>query len=347
MTEKTMRAMWCEKPQELEVRQVPVHKLGDDDVLVKVAYAGICPWDVRAYTGLSSSVKFPRILGHEVSGYVAEVGKNVKDLEIGQPVAPDMIVKCGTCKACRTGRPNICRNPTYQQYGGGYADYVRVPRRNIHMLRPGASMKATAFMEPLACSVRTQNMFNLYPGDVELVVGVGQIGLMQMQVARAFGAKVIVSDLIEARLDKARELGADLAINPQKEDLKEAIQEFTQGWGVDAASVTVGSAGLIESTVGLLAPGGRLSIFAGIYPKDKGFLKLDGNAIHYGEFVITGTSDSTPQNMHQALEFIQNGQVNTEALISHLLPLEELGKGLEIVKNREGLKVMLEVNGED
>ncbi len=347
MSEKTMRAMWCEKPQELELRQVPVHEVGDDDVLVKVAYAGICPWDVRAFSGLSSSVKFPRILGHEVSGYVAQVGKNVKDLEIGQPVAPDMIVKCGVCKACRTGRPNICRNPTYQQYGGGYADYVRVPRRNIHTLRPGTSMKAAAFMEPLACSLRTQNMFQLYPGDVELVVGVGQIGLMQMQVARAFGAKVIVSDPIEERLAKARELGADLTVNPQKEDLKAAIQDFTQGWGADAASVTVGSAKLIESTVSLLAPGGRLSIFAGLYPKDQGMITLDGNAIHYGEFVITGSSDSTPQNMHQALEFIQNGQVNTEALISHLLPLEELGKGLEIVKNREGLKVMLEVNGED
>jgi len=346
MTEETMRVMWSEKPKELELRQVPIHDVGDEDVLVKVAYAGICPWDVRAFSGLSPSVKFPRILGHEVSGYIADMGKNVKNLKIGQAVAPDMIVKCGTCKACRTGRENRCSHPTYQQFGGGYGDYVRVPQKNIHTLRPDANMKAVAFMEPLACVVRGQNMFNLYPGETELVIGAGPIGLMHMQVARAFGAKVIVSDPIESRLEKAKELGAEYVVNPEKEDLNEVVQDATDGWGLDAAVITVGSAKLVETTMALLAPGGRLNIFAGIYPKDKGFANLDANAIHYGEFIITGSADSTPENMHHALEFIQNGQVNTEALISHLLPLEELGKGMDIVNQREGLKIMIEVNGE-
>jgi L-iditol 2-dehydrogenase len=346
MTEKTMRVMWSEKPNELELRDVPIHDVGDEDVLVKVAYTGICPWDVRAFTGLSGSVKFPRILGHEVSGYVADMGKNVKNLEIGQPVAPDMIVKCGTCKACRTGRANRCSHPTFQQFGGGYGDYVRVPQKNIHTLQPGANLKAVAFMEPLACVTRGQNMFNLYPGETELVIGAGPIGLMHMQVARAFGAKVIVSDPIDERLEKAKQLGAECVVNPEKEDLNDVVQETTQGWGVDAAVVTVGSARLVEATIPLLAPGGRVNIFAGIYPKDKGAMTLDGNVIHYGEFVITGSADSTPEDMHHALEFIQNGHVNTKALISHLFPLEELGKGMDIVSRREGLKVMIEVNGE-
>lgn len=346
MTEKTMRVMWSEQPKELELRQVPIHEIGDEDVLVKVAYTGICPWDVRAFSGLSPSVKFPRILGHETSGHVAGMGKNVKNLKIGQPVVPDLIVKCGTCKACRLGRENRCSRPTFQQFGGGYGDYVRVPQKNIHTLLPGANVKAVAFMEPLACVVRGQNMFNLYPGETELVVGAGPIGLMHMQVARAFGAKVIVSDPIEARLEKAKELGAECAVNPEKEDLNEVVQEMTHGWGVDAAVITVGVAKLVETTISLLAPGGRINIFAGIYPKEKGFANLDANAIHYGEFVITGSADSTPEDMHHALEFIQNGQVNTEALISHLLPLEELGKGMDIVSRREGMKIMIEVNGE-
>ena len=341
---ETMRVMWCEKPNEVELRHQDIFELGDEDVLIKVAYTGICPWDVRAFTGLKQSVKFPRVLGHESSGYVAAVGKNVKSFEIGQPVVPDYIVKCGVCKACRTGRENRCINPKFMQFGGGFADYVRIPQKNIYALQPGTSMKAAAFTEPLACVVRGQTGLNLYPGEVELVVGAGPIGLMHMQVARAFGARVIVSDPISERLEKAKTLGADWVINPKEKNLDEYIKDTTYGWGVDAAVVTVGSARVVEQTIPLLAPGGRLNIFAGIYPKDE--IHVDPNVIHYGEFVITGSADSTPKDFYRALNLIQTRQVDTESLISHLFPLEDLGQGFEVVKNRQGMKVMIEVNGE-
>jgi len=344
MPSETMRAMWCERPQQLELRQVPIHAVGDDDVLVKVAYTAICPWDVRAYSGLASAVAFPRILGHEVVGTVARVGKNVKHLELDQPVAPDMIIKCGTCKACRSGRANRCLRPTFLQYGGGYADYVCVPQRNVHTLHPSTSLKAAALMEPLACVLRGQDMLRLSPGEVELVVGLGPIGLMHMQVARAFGARVIASDPIESRLEKARSLGADWTINPNETDLSQFIKSVTDSWGVDAIALTVGSARMVEEVVRYLAPGGRLDIFAGIYPKD--LVHLDPNQIHYGEWNITGSADSTPENMHRALTLIEAGEVKTEALVSHILPLEQLAQGFDLVKNRTGHKIMIEVNGE-
>ena len=339
-----MRQMWCEKPGELELRLNPIFELKEDDVLIQVAYTGICPWDVRAFTG-KSSVAFPRVLGHESSGYVAAMGKNVHDLAIGQPVTADFIVKCGVCKACRSGRSNRCQNPTYQQFGGGYGDYIRIPRKNVYPLRPTTSMKAAAFMEPLACVWRGQKMLDYIPGDVALIVGAGPIGLMHMQVARTFGARVIVSDLLDQRLQKATELGADWTVNPKKQDVGDFVRQVTDGWGVDAAVVAVGVAPLVEQTLSYLAPGGRLNIFAGIYPKTQ--LHIDPNLIHYGEFILTGSADSTPQDMTRALALIENGQVDVESLISHLLPLEELGKGLEIVQNTAGLKVMIEVNGEN
>ncbi|NOZ73731.1 MAG: alcohol dehydrogenase catalytic domain-containing protein [Chloroflexi bacterium] len=344
MTQELMRQMWCEAPGQLELRYNPIFNLGDDDVLVKVAYTGICPWDVRAFSG-KSSVPFPRVLGHESAGWVAAVGKNVRDLEEGQPVTADFIVKCGVCRACRRGRSNRCEHPTYQQFGGGYADYIRIPRRNIYPLRPTTSLKAAAFMEPLACVWRGQSMLHLQPGDVALITGVGPIGLMHMQVARLFGAQVIASDLLPSRLEKARALGATWTVNPKETDIKAFVQDVTQGWGVDAAVVAVGSARLVEQTISLLAPGGRLNIFAGIYPRDT--LNIDPNLIHYGEFVLTGSADSTPEDMQHALDLIENGQVDTESLISHLLPLEELGRGFEIVQNTAGLKVMIDVNGDE
>ena len=189
-----------------------------------------------------------------------------------------------------------------------------------------------------------QTLLNLYPGEFELVVGAGPIGLIHMQVARAFGAKVIVSDPISARLDKAKSLGADWVVNPAEQDLGKYVKEVTDGWGTDAAVLTVSSARLVEQLMPMLAPGGRLNIFAGIYPKDE--IRLDPNLIHYGEFSLTGSADSTQKDMFHALSFIENGQVNTLDLISHLLPLEELGKAMDIVKNQQGLKVVMKVNGE-
>jgi len=338
---ETMRAMWCERPQAVELRQIRVHPVGDEDVLVRVAYAAICPWDVRAYSGLSA-VAFPRILGHEVSGTVAAVGGKVKNLAIGQPVAPDMILKCGTCRACRSGRSNRCQRPTFLQYGGGYADYVVVPQHNIHLIPDGTSLKAAALMEPLACVLRGQDMLRLSPGETELVVGLGPIGLMHMQVARAFGARVIASDPLPERLELARRLGADFTVNPTVTDLGQTIKDLTDGWGVDAVALTVGSARMVEETVLYLAPGGRLNIFAGIYPKEQ--VQLDPNQIHYGEWIITGSSDSTPENMHRALTLIATGQVETEALVSHVFPLAELAQGFDMVKNRAGHKILIEVN---
>jgi L-iditol 2-dehydrogenase len=338
-----MRVMWSEKPNQVEVRRVPVYEPAEDEVLIQVAYAAICPWDVRAYAGLSSSVVFPRVLGHEVSGIVAAIGKKVKNFEVGQRVCPDMIVKCGVCKACRSGRSNRCRRPIFQQFRGGYADYVCVPEKNVFPLKPGTSLKAASLMEPLACVTRGQTLLDLYPGQLEVVAGAGPIGLMHMQVARAFGAQVIVSDPLADRLVKAKELGADWVVNPTEADLPKLVKDLSDGWGADAIVVTVGSARLVEQMVPLLAPGGKLNIFAGIYPKDE--LRLDPNLIHYGEFSLTGSADSTPEDMLHALAFIENGQVRTADLVSHTLPLEALAQGLEMVKNRVGLKVVVEASG--
>jgi len=199
-------------------------------------------------------------------------------------------------------------------------------------------------MEPLACVTRGQTLLDLYPGQVELVVGAGPIGLMHMQVARAFGAQVMVSDPIPERLAKAKELGANWVVNPSDVDLPGLVKEISAGWGADSIVVTVGSSRLVEQMIPLLAPGGKLNIFAGIYPKDE--IHIDPNLIHYGEFSLTGSADSTQEDMLHALAFIENGQVKTADLVSHVLPLEELQQGIELVKNRVGLKVVMEVNGE-
>jgi L-iditol 2-dehydrogenase len=340
--DSSMQAMYLIEPGQFELRQQPIYDVESGGVLVQIAFCGICPWDVRVYSG-KKSVPLPRIMGHEASGRIVKLGEGVKHLEIGQPVMADFIVKCGVCANCRQGRSNRCHSPQFPN--GGYADFAVLPYRNIHPIQvETTSFKAAAFTEPLSCVVRGQKMLNLIPGEVELVIGAGPIGLMHMQLAKLYGAKVIVADLIQERLELARELGADFVYDNSNGNLNEFVLTETNGRGADAAVVAVGVSPLVVQAAECLAEGGRLNIFAGIYPPAP--LEIDPNLIHYQELVITGSADSTPEDMHDALNYIETGQVEVERLISHLLPLEELQAGFEIVLNQQGLKVMAEVGGE-
>ncbi len=336
------KSMWLVEPAQFELREIPPYTVSPEDVLIRIAYVGICPWDVRVYAG-KKSVPLPRIMGHEATGRIIALGSAVKDLVVGQRVAADFIVKCGFCDNCRTGRANRCSHPSFPN--GAYEETAVLPRRNIFPLRcDSTSYRAGAFTEPLACVVRGQRMLALRPGDTELIIGAGPIGLLHMQVAKLYGARVIVADLIRERLDLALKLGADAVLDNQGVNLKEAVLSATNGKGAEAAVVAVGVSPLVVQAAECLAPGGRLNIFAGIYPADP--LNIDPNLIHYKELILTGSADSTPEDMHQALEFIEAGKVQVEPIISHVVPLDRLAEGFELVLNRQGFKVMVEVGGD-
>ncbi len=334
-----MRAMVCTAPLTLENQEVSLSALGPRDVLINVAQTGICPSDVRVYLGKSSSTKFPKILGHETVAQVVEIGSEVASVKVGQWVVPDGIVKCGTCAACRKGRPNRCQRVRY--VSGAYAEQMVVPEVNLYPIKAGTPLRAATFTEPLGCVLRGEHMLNITPGDNVLVIGCGPIGLLHTQVAKRFGARVLVSDLKRERMDKALALGADVALDPQQ-PLREAVWAETDQYGVDAAVVAFGSARLVETAATCLAFGGRLNIFAGIYPKDT--LAIDPNLIHYNELVILGSADNTPIEYAESLNLIERKLIDVESLISDVLTLSELQRGFELVQSQQGLKVMVEVN---
>ncbi len=335
-----MRAMVFSAPGDLQLGDWPLAEPEDDEVMVQLDYCGICPWDVRGYRGLARGIQYPRLLGHEASGRVSQVGSAVRGVAAGQTVVVDFIVKCGTCAACRRGMGNLCQRPTYGR--GGFAAAVVVPESNVYPLNPATPMQAAAFTEPLACVLRGERMLRIQPGETVLVIGTGPIGLLHIQVARLFGGRVIAADLRPERLEVARQMGAAAVINTSEVALKDGVLAATDGWGADAAAITVGSARLVEETLDVLARGGRMNIFAGIYPKEP--VSLDPHLIHYRELQVLASSDSAPADFRQALSLIEGGQVEVLPLISHLLPLEQLTEGMEIVKAAQGLKVMIDTH---
>ncbi len=173
-------------------------------------------------------------------------------------------------------------------------------------------------------------------GDDVVIVGSGPIGLMHVQLAKHRGARVIVSDPIESRLEVAKELGADDTICPAREDTKKQVSEMTEGRGANAVIVAIGTPEAARLGIDIAGIGGSVNFFAGIYPP--GEIQLDPNIIHYKQLVITGSHDFTPHHFTSALKFIHLGIVKVKPIISHVLPLEEIVSAFDIVAERKGLR---------
>jgi len=332
-----MEAAVCYAPGDLRVEHEPVEPLGPGEVRIRVAYCGLCPWDLRVFLGLSSSVRYPLHLGHELSGVVAETGAGVEGLRPGDRVSADAIRRCGTCDACRRGLENHCRNADYSR--GGFATYLAAPACNVYPLQDSTPLLHAALVEPIACVLRAQNRLALPQGATALVLGCGPLGLLHLQVLRQRGVNVLVSDPVSHRREMALSLGATAALDPAAGDLARAVADLTGGWGVEAAIVATGAVDAARQALPLLAFDGKLMLFAGIHPRAN--LEIDPNDVHYRESWITGSSDYTRAEFRQSLTLVEEGALRLDPLITDLLPLADIAAAMAAVQSGQRLKVMI------
>jgi L-iditol 2-dehydrogenase len=338
-------------PEDVRLEEVPVPIIGADEVLLKVANAGICGTDLRIWHGAHR--KFPqgtvRIPGHELVGDIIELGANVKGLEPGERVfvAPNM--GCGHCRQCVSGNNNRCAR--YEAIGvtmdGAFAEYVRIPaaailQGNLIPLAAQADPAAAALIEPFACVLRGQDAVAVRPGEVVLVIGAGPIGVMHVMLARLRGAgRVIVSDLLPDRLRLAIRTGADRTANPLQEDLAAVIAEESGGEGADVIIVAAPAAGAQEEALKLSAIGGRINLFGGL-PREQSTIRFDSNLVHYKELVVTGTTACSTADCWRAAALVNSGRVDLSHLVSARFPLGEALQALAAAEDRKSLKVVIE-----
>jgi len=338
-------------PNDLRLEEVPVPEISPDEVLVKVLNASICGTDLRIYHGAHR--KYPpgtvRIPGHEVVGEIAEIGANVKGLDINQRVfvAPNM--GCGHCAQCVSGNNNLCAD--YQAIGitldGAFAQYMRLPaaailQGNLMPIREGIDPAVAALIEPFACVLRGQNPLHIQPGDAVLVMGAAPIGVMHLLLARLRGAgKVLISDLIPERLELASHLGADRTINLNHEDQAQVLAAETGGLGADAIIVATPAHVAQEDSLHLAAYRGRINFFGGL-PKDAPKINFDSNLVHYKELIITGTTACSTQDCRQAAEIVNSGRIDLSPLISASFPLKDTLQAFAEAGDRKALKVVIE-----
>lgn len=327
------------------LKNIEIPKPKEDEVLIKVKAAAICGTDIHVYNwnnwAQNNNINLPLILGHECSAEVVEVGTGVKTLKIGDYVACETHIPCGTCYQCRNGEQHICGNLKMFSIhtNGCFAEYATIPAICAVKIPETIHPNVGAVLEPLGTSIRA-NVEIQSSGKNIAVIGCGPIGLMAVNAAKAFGAaNIYAADINDSRLEIAKELGATATINSSKDNLADKLMELTQGVGVDAFIDASGNtAAILEGFKGL-RKGGKVALI-GLPSKP---LEIDlGSQVVFKEATIVGIHG---RRMFETWTLMSNlldkGLLNIEPVISHVLPLEEFEKGFDLSVKGIGGKVIL------
>ncbi|OGL61945.1 MAG: hypothetical protein A3J27_00045 [Candidatus Tectomicrobia bacterium RIFCSPLOWO2_12_FULL_69_37] len=331
-------------PGHMAILDIEEPRTGPGQVKVKVVRAGICGTDVHIASGEFFHYVPPVALGHEFAGVVAEVGEGVQGVAVGERVTAEPTkATCGECPHCRSGHYNRCerREIAGVVSHGAFTDFVVTRAASIHKLPGAVGFTAAALSEPLAVCVHgVTEQCSLQEGDTVLVCGPGAIGLSCFQVARAFGARVIVAGTKKDthRLALAERLGAERAVAVEGNDLKDAVSDLTGGWGVDMAVEAAGAASAFKTCLESVRKGGQV-LQVGIPGRP---VEVDMSRVTWKEVRITGTFGQKDTAWRTAIRLMEEKRVDMEALVSDILPLGEWEKGFRLMEQGGGLKVLLE-----
>jgi 2-desacetyl-2-hydroxyethyl bacteriochlorophyllide A dehydrogenase len=337
-----MKAMVVERFGEpMEYREVETPSIGDRDVLLSVRACGLSGTDIKIYDGKVPTIKAPIIMGHEIAGVVEEVGKNVKDFHPGDHGVVHIYLTCGTCFYCRNARENDCQNLEGGRIGfevnGGYAEYLRVPERNLFKISPNVPFEVAAIIPgPVAAPLHAvRNQGRVRMGETAVIVGAGGLGIHAVQLAVAMGARVIAVDIDDEKLQAAESFGAEEVINAEKADFVSAIRDLTGGLGADMILEVMRGPKIpevLDLSVQALRLGGRLVILG--YEHGQRF-PMDITKVFYDEIEILGSRSYTRQDLIDAISLVERGKV--KPLFSQKVPLKEANEALKRVRKSEVL----------
>ncbi len=328
---------------DVRLEERPAPQAGPGELLVKVMASGVCGSDVMEWYRIK---KAPIILGHEITGEIAEVGEGVNGYKNGDRVFVSHHVPCNTCHYCLNGNHTACDTLHSTNFDpGGFSEYLRVPQlnvdRGVFILPDEVSFEDGSFIEPLACVVRGQRTAGLKPGNSVLVIGSGISGLLHIALARATGAgRIVATDLNEYRLKMAEKFGADTVMSAT-EDVPARLAEANGGRGADLVIVCAGALPAFEQALKSVDRGGTVLCFAPTEPGVK--LPVPVNDFWRNSVTVMPSYGAAPVDLAIAMELIRSGRVPVNDMITHRLGLAEAGKGFGLVADgRESVKVIIE-----
>ncbi len=348
--QKMMYAANLHAPNDLRYEQVPIPELGAEDVLVKVSACGVCGSDIpRVLT--QGTYHFPTIPGHEFGGTITEVGESVSKDIIGKRVAVIPLIPCRTCKFCEVGQFALCEHYDFlgSRNDGGFAEYVKVPEKNLVFVPDNVDEESVAFLEPISVALHVVSNNEVKVGEDVAVYGLGAIGIFVAQWAKAFGAAhVFAIDLDPKKVAVAKEMGLVDAICSAEEDAEAIIKEKTNGNGLDAVFEASGAGVVFNQAIALLKSGGRMGL-VGRPTKSLEITNPTYEKILRGQITIKGTWSfefkRLPHNAWDiALEALSSGKIKTAPIISHRLPLSKTYDAVKIMADHSEFfyKILIE-----
>lgn len=331
-------------PGKIEFREVPIPEIGPDQVLVRIKRIGICGSDLRVFSGDYPGVSYPLTQGREASGEIVAAGSSVLNLFPGQKVTIQPQVTCGECRYCREGKYNLCENLKVMgfQAPGMASEYFAVDADRVATLPADSSYEAGTMVEPLAVAVHAVKRAGNVNRKKVLILGAGPIGVITAQAAKGMGAEaVMITDLMDQRLEIAKRCGADFCVNAGKGDLGEALKEH---FGTDHADIIYDCAGT-DVTIGQAiryASAGSRIVLVGVY---KGWAKVDLAALADKELKLYTTLMYRNEDYLDAIGLIDEKKVNLDAMITGRFPFKKYEEAYRCLQeNRDRMiKAMIEV----
>ena len=345
---KTMKALVAYGVGEYHLETAyPTPECGPDDIIVKTEGCGICAGDLKCQHGAAkfwgdesqpSWVRPPFIPGHEFLGTIVDMGENVKDYEIGERVTADQIVPCGKCRFCKNGHYWMCQ-PHYlfgfqKETNGGMAEYVRFPKAAIiHRVSKTLSLEKALLIEPYSCSKHCVDRAQIGCDDVVVISGAGTLGLGMITYARMKNPKLlIVLDMVESRLEKAKEFGADLVFNPGKQDAIAEVLKLTEGYGCDIYVEATGHPSSVTQGLTMVRKLGRFVEFS-VFGQET---TVDWSIIGDNKELDLLGSHLSPYCYPFVIENISNGNLKTDGVIKTFFQIEEWEKAFDYASGKYG-----------
>jgi L-iditol 2-dehydrogenase len=329
--------------RDIRIQEQPIPEIGADEILLQVKASGICGSDVLEWYRLK---KAPLVLGHEVTGVIAQIGSAVKKFKVGDRVFVAHHVPCNACRYCLSGNHTVC--PTLQAtnfYPGGFSECIRVPAINIErgtfILPENISFPEGTFIEPLGCVLRGQRISEVKAGQTVLILGAGVSGLLHLLLARIKKAgRIILTDVNEYRLKIAKELGADFVINAQ-DDLVSVLRKENEGRLADQVIICTGAVSAFGQALAAVERAGTIMCFAATDPGVT--LAVPVNEFWRQSIKIMHSYGASPLDEVEAIKLLGTGAISVKELITHRLNLKDAGLGFKLVAEaKDCLKVILE-----
>ncbi len=330
--------------KKIEIVEKPLVQPQGNQVLVKVAYCAICTLEQRIYSGVMK--RYPFAGGHEAAGTVAAVGEKVKNLKVGDKVSARLLTECGECYYCRTGHENQCvisfKANIHEGIGGpgGLAEYMMMDAKAVYKMADDTDLRAAALTEPLACCVHSVNNAQIELGNDVVVIGGGIMGNFHIQLAKRKGARVIVCEVDEERLQVAKQSGADILINSRETNAIEKVKELTEGRGADVVFCTVAIPQLAADSIEMTAKTGRVIMYSSFGPGKP--VELNVNHVHSSEINITGAVNQNTRDFLAATRLLDYGIVDPTHYIAETVPLDRIDYAFERAVDPKTFRVLVE-----